>query len=84
MLDHQLQGHCQETQGPTRPRPGAQGMDDGSDGGTGGQMRADGRMNHGFQGPTMACDHADMTQDPYDEAWDDVSGKKLGPGAQEW
>eukprot|EP00969_Alexandrium_andersonii_P018906 825246-Alexandrium_andersonii.AAC.1 len=44
------------------------------------QMKADGRVSHDFQEPTMACDDAGMTQDPYDEAWDDVAGKKLDPG----
>eukprot|EP00969_Alexandrium_andersonii_P087989 3881699-Alexandrium_andersonii.AAC.1 len=55
-------------------------MGDGSGGGAGGADEGDGWMRHDFQEPTMACDDAGTTQDPHDEAWGDVSGKKLGPG----
>ena len=42
-------------------------------------MKEDGRVGHDFQAPTMACEDNYFTQDPFEEAWDDVSGSKLDP-----
>eukprot|EP00969_Alexandrium_andersonii_P320653 14168000-Alexandrium_andersonii.AAC.1 len=80
MLDHQLPRDCQRLRDRRDLDQGSKDWMMEVTKGLEEQMRTDGRVNHDFEGPTMACDDAGIVQDPYDEAWDDVSGKKLDPG----